>query len=252
MPTRRELMLGTIATGIAMRTRDAFAKASQPATAGELRRPRRRLRLPHAHPRRPREVSVLHGARLHARDGAAGGDGGAPQEPAHSARGHRHAERLRDRQLGLPLRHEGARGGRPRRRRHRRLTPESELDAMHRAGMRGIRLNLATSGIHESRSARRRLRAAAERMARRNWHVQIYTTLPMISAIRDLDLRRPPCRWCSTTSAARRPQLGVHQPGFADLVELVRSGRPTSRSRARIVPRRSRRTMPTSCRSPRR
>ena len=33
MPTRRELMLGTIATGIAMHTRDAFAKASQPATA---------------------------------------------------------------------------------------------------------------------------------------------------------------------------------------------------------------------------
>ena len=68
---------------------------------------------------------------------------------------------------------------------------ESQLDGMGEAGMRGIRLNLATSGMNDPKVARQRLRAAADRMARRNWHVQIYTTLPMISAIKDLVAASP-------------------------------------------------------------
>ena len=103
-------------------------------------------------------------------------------------------------------------------------TTESELDAMHRDGMRGIRLNLATSGIHDVETGRRRLRAGAERMARRGWHVQIYTTLPMISGIRDLVLGSPVPVVFDHFGGAQA-HLGVDQPGFADLVELVRSGR---------------------------
>jgi predicted TIM-barrel fold metal-dependent hydrolase len=90
--------------------------------------------------------------------------------------------------------------------------------------MRGIRLNLATSGIHDVETGRRRLRAGAERMARRGWHVQIYTTLPMISGIRDLVLGSPVPVVFDHFGGAQA-HLGVDQPGFADLVELVRSGR---------------------------
>ena len=39
-------------------------------------------------------------------------------------------------------------------------TPESELDAMHKAGIRGIRINLATGGISDPAIARQRLQAA--------------------------------------------------------------------------------------------
>ena len=102
-------------------------------------------------------------------------------------------------------------------------TTESELDAMHRDGMRGIRLNLATSGIHDVETGRHRLRAGADRMARRGWHVQIYTTLPMISGIRDLVLGSPVPVVFDHFGGAQA-HLGVDQPGFADLVELVRSG----------------------------
>src|SRR5438552_10790444 len=51
-------------------------------------------------------------------------------------------------------------------------TPESELDAMGRAGVRGIRLNLATGGGNDPLVGRQRLQRAIERVKSRNWHVQ--------------------------------------------------------------------------------
>lgn len=65
-------------------------------------------------------------------------------------------------------------------------TPESDLDAMGRAGVRGIRLNLATGGTNDPAIARQRFQAAIERVQRRNWHIQMYTNLATISAIKDL------------------------------------------------------------------
>src|SRR5436190_7193439 len=72
-------------------------------------------------------------------------------------------------------------------------TPESELDAMGRAGARGIRINLATgSGSgNVPDSARKRFQGAAERLAPRGWHIQMYTTLPVISALKDLVMASP-------------------------------------------------------------
>src|SRR2546425_6744828 len=65
-------------------------------------------------------------------------------------------------------------------------TPESALDAMGQAGGRGIRLNLATARITHPALARQRFQAAAARMQRRQWHVQLNTTLAIITALKDL------------------------------------------------------------------
>jgi predicted TIM-barrel fold metal-dependent hydrolase len=103
-------------------------------------------------------------------------------------------------------------------------TSEADLDAMNQAGFRGIRLNLATGGVNDPQVGRARFSAAVERMTARGWHVQLYTTLPMISAIKDLVAASPvPAVFdhFGGTDAA----LGLEQPGFADLVELVRSGK---------------------------
>jgi predicted TIM-barrel fold metal-dependent hydrolase len=54
-------------------------------------------------------------------------------------------------------------------------TPESALDAMDKAGVRGIRLNLATAGITDLTVVRPRFQAAAERLQRRQWHMQPLT-----------------------------------------------------------------------------
>src|SRR6185436_10999813 len=70
-------------------------------------------------------------------------------------------------------------------------TTEKELDAMAQGGVRGIRINLATAGPTDPAIARTRLRAAFERIKNRDWHVQIYATLPLIAALKDLIFDAP-------------------------------------------------------------
>jgi predicted TIM-barrel fold metal-dependent hydrolase len=103
-------------------------------------------------------------------------------------------------------------------------TPESALEAMHQAGVRGIRLNLATSGMTDPSVGRRRFQAAVERVEKRKWHVQMYTNPAVISSIKDLVLASPVPAVFDHFGGAQA-QLGVEQPGFKDLLELVRSGK---------------------------
>src|ERR1700712_4974349 len=54
-------------------------------------------------------------------------------------------------------------------------TTASDLDAMHAAGVRGIRVNLATAGTNDPSIARQRVQSAIDRIKARGWHLQIYT-----------------------------------------------------------------------------
>ena len=103
-------------------------------------------------------------------------------------------------------------------------TSTADLDAMHAAGVRGIRLNLATGGTNDPVAGRQRFQAAIERLKGRNWHVQIYTNLAMIAAIKDVLLTSPLTVALDHFGGAQT-KLGVDQPGFADLVEVVKAGR---------------------------
>jgi predicted TIM-barrel fold metal-dependent hydrolase len=103
-------------------------------------------------------------------------------------------------------------------------TPEADLDAMNKAGIRGIRLNLATGGVNDPKVGRPRFQAAVERVKDRNWHVQLFTSLAMISAIKDL-VAASPVPVVFDHFGGAQGELGVEQPGFADLLELVRSGK---------------------------
>jgi predicted TIM-barrel fold metal-dependent hydrolase len=103
-------------------------------------------------------------------------------------------------------------------------TSESDLDAMGSAGMRGIRLNLATGGGNDPSAGRQLFQVAVDRMKRRGWHVQMYTNLAVISGIKDLVLVSPVPVVLDHFGGAQAA-LGPEQPGFADLAELVRSGK---------------------------
>ena len=103
-------------------------------------------------------------------------------------------------------------------------TAESELDAMARAGIRGIRLNLATGGGNDPSAGRQRLERAAERMKARGWHVQMYTNLAVISAIKDAVMASPVPVVFDHFGGAQAA-LGLEQPGFSDLLQLVKSGK---------------------------
>jgi predicted TIM-barrel fold metal-dependent hydrolase len=103
-------------------------------------------------------------------------------------------------------------------------TSDGALDAMHQDGFRGIRINLATGGISDPTIGKARFSSAVQRMKSRGWHVQLYTTPPMISAIKDQVLEAPvPAVF--DHFGGLDASLGLQQPGFADLVELVKSGK---------------------------
>src|SRR3954449_13528780 len=65
-------------------------------------------------------------------------------------------------------------------------TTEHDLDAMDKAGFRGIRLNLATGGVSDPNVGRQRFQAAVQRMTERGLHLQLFTSLAMISSIKEL------------------------------------------------------------------
>lgn len=103
-------------------------------------------------------------------------------------------------------------------------TSEADLDAMAQKGIRGIRLNLATGGVNDPAVGRPRFQAAVERVKARGWHIQLFTSLPMITAIKDL-VAASPVPVVFDHFGGAQAELGPAQPGFADLVELVRSGK---------------------------
>jgi predicted TIM-barrel fold metal-dependent hydrolase len=103
-------------------------------------------------------------------------------------------------------------------------TPESDLDAMNQAGIRGIRLNLATSGVSDPNAGRQRFQTAVDRVKARGWHIQMFTSLAIISAIKDLVAASPvPVAFDHFGGALG--ELGPDQPGFTDLLHLVQSGK---------------------------
>ena len=103
-------------------------------------------------------------------------------------------------------------------------TPESELDSMGRAGVCGIRLNLATAGVNDADVAVQRLKAAAARMHGRKWHIQIYTNTPLIVPLKDVvsELRVPAV---FDHFGGAQAAEGLQQSGFAELLALVGSGK---------------------------
>ena len=61
-------------------------------------------------------------------------------------------------------------------------------------------------------------------MKARGWHVQMYTNLAVISAIKDAVLASPVPVVFDHFGGAQAA-LGLEQPGFSDLLQLVKSGK---------------------------
>ena len=103
-------------------------------------------------------------------------------------------------------------------------TPNSALDDMDRAGIRGTRLNLETAGQTDPEIGRKRFQAAVERIKGRKWHIQIYARLTVIEGIKDL-VASAPMPVVFDHFGGMQAALGADQPGFASLMTLVRTGK---------------------------
>jgi predicted TIM-barrel fold metal-dependent hydrolase len=104
------------------------------------------------------------------------------------------------------------------------MTPDSALDEMDRAGIRGIRLNLETAGQTDPEIGRKRFQAAVERIKNRKWHIQIYARLSVIDGIKE-QVAAAPMPVVFDHFAGTPAGLGIEQPGFASLLNLLKTGK---------------------------
>jgi predicted TIM-barrel fold metal-dependent hydrolase len=103
-------------------------------------------------------------------------------------------------------------------------TSDRDLSAMARSGVRGIRLNLTTAGVTDPAVGRQRLQRGAVRMKALGWHIQIFTSLDVISAIKDAVLDCPVPVVFDHFGGAEASR-GIAQHGFSDLLDLLKSGK---------------------------
>jgi predicted TIM-barrel fold metal-dependent hydrolase len=103
-------------------------------------------------------------------------------------------------------------------------TTNAELDQMHRAGVRGVRVNIATAGMNDPEEALRQIRWNAARVSHLGWHVQVLTKLEVIDALGSA-LTKLPTPLVVDHFGLLVPTLGLEQPGFEMLCKLVATGR---------------------------
>jgi len=101
-------------------------------------------------------------------------------------------------------------------------TPVGELSHLQNHGVRGMRLNLATAGQTDPATARRRLETAIGQAGSLRWHIQMFTSVATISAIRDLVMESDVPVVFDHFGGANAA-LGLTQPGFSDLLDLLRA-----------------------------
>jgi predicted TIM-barrel fold metal-dependent hydrolase len=224
MLTRRGILLASLAAGVTMPNRNALAKASQPSTPVNFDVPAGACDC-HTHIHGDPEKFPFFAGRVYTPE---------PASPEEMAALHRalHVERVvivtpsvygtdnAATLFGIRARGATARGVAVIDDR----TPEADLDAMGQAGIRGIRLNLATGGVNDPGVGRPRFQAAVERVKARGWHVQLFTSLAMITAIKDL-VAASPVPVVFDHFGGAQAELGTGQPGFSDLLDLVKSGK---------------------------
>ncbi len=103
-------------------------------------------------------------------------------------------------------------------------TSAADLDAMHKAGVRGIRINLETGGIFDPAVAAKRLDAAVQQIRGRSWHIQVYARLPVIDPLKE-QFEKMPMPVVFDHFAGAQAALGTGQPGFDTVLGLVKSGK---------------------------
>jgi len=224
MPTRRDVTLGVLAAGAAFQTRAVFAKAAQPSAPVNFAVPADACDC-HTHLIGDPEKFPFVASRVYTPEPAGVEEMSALHKTLHIKRvvivtpsfyGADNSATL----FGMKARGATARGVAV----IDDKTTAGEIDKLARAGVRGIRLNLATGGVNNTDVGKQQFAGAIERVKARKWHIQLYTNLEMISAIKD-QVKASPVPAVFDHFGGAKAEFGPDQPGFATLLDLVRSGK---------------------------
>jgi predicted TIM-barrel fold metal-dependent hydrolase len=103
-----------------------------------------------------------------------------------------------------------------------RATSDTQLADLHRAGVRGIRLNPKSVGANDTQALRSLIANAARRIAPLGWHIQIYASLTMVTAVADAIREAPVPVVLDHMGGAR---AGDGEAALRTLIELLSDGR---------------------------
>jgi predicted TIM-barrel fold metal-dependent hydrolase len=221
--TRREMVAATAAGAIALR-QPAFAKASQPSTAVNFAVPAGACDT-HTHIFGDPKQFPMWSGRVYTPETALP----AEMKALHKAL---HIERVvivtpsiygtdnRATLYGMKAYGKGARGVAV----IDDKTSDSQLDEMGRAGIKGIRINLATANQNDASAGRKRFQNSVDRVKGRGWHIQMYVAASVIPAIKDLVAASPVPVVFDHFGGAETAK-GMQQPGWPELIELVKRGK---------------------------
>ena len=103
-------------------------------------------------------------------------------------------------------------------------TKDSELKALAKLGVRGVRLNLVSNGIPDVAAAVAQLQETAARVGKLGWHIQIFALPALLAgiapAIADLGVDV-----VIDHMGAGDGRLAESRPGFDDVLALLRAGK---------------------------
>lgn len=100
---------------------------------------------------------------------------------------------------------------------------DADIDRLHAAGVRSIRLNLEVKGEQSADRARVALQSALKAVAAKQWSIQIYADLHLIEALADV-LAGAHTPIVLDHFAGLKADKGLDQAGFATVLKLLRSG----------------------------
>ncbi len=102
-------------------------------------------------------------------------------------------------------------------------TDDADLAEMHRLGVRGVRVNAATFGVTDPAAVAEQLNHTIARVAKLGWHLQVFAKLEVLHNLR-ATLGASPVPIVIDHMGLPRAALGLDQPGFATVLDLVRHG----------------------------
>jgi predicted TIM-barrel fold metal-dependent hydrolase len=224
MLTRRTFVTGALATGVILTSEDGFSKASQPSTAVNFEIPAHACDC-HTHYYGDPQKFPLSPKHINTPEGTLPEEMSALHRALHvervvivtpSAYGTDNSSTL----YGMKARGSNARGVAV----VDEKTSDEEFESLRKAGFRGARIISGASGPSDPAVVRSLYRWAMGRFQKYNWNIELYTNLAVISAIKDL-VHASPVPTVFDHFGGVDPTLGLQQPGFADLLELIHSGK---------------------------
>jgi predicted TIM-barrel fold metal-dependent hydrolase len=102
-------------------------------------------------------------------------------------------------------------------------TTDAELDLMHEAGVRGVRLNAESFSFGDPQVIGATLRNLADRVRRLGWHIQVFASLHTIASLAPV-IESLEVFIVIDHMGLAQADRGVRDPDFLALLSLVKSG----------------------------